>query len=516
MEFDPHEEVVGQVGALRALREAGSRTVFVHGGRRLAADECLQTVYQITRVLQAAGIGPGNGIGMLSLNLPEAFLVQVACQVVGARYTPLHPMGSLDDHKFVAADAEIRCFIYDPRLFSERAAQLRSSGMLHLTFALGEDDGNPDLMAAAALASGDPVEPEPVRGSDIETLYYTGGTTGRPKGVMHTRFGTWYTQLALAGDPDHAHRTRELRMLICTPISHAGGTAITPTLMRGGTVVLVDKFDAGEFLEIIEREQITETFVVPTMVYVLLDYLREHPEIDVSSLEEVIYGAAPMSPKRLHEAIERIGPVFVQGYGQTEAGVSVLRLRKEDHRLDRPDLLASAGKPMLGVVAKILREDGTEAAVGEVGELCLRGPMVMKGYWKNPELTAQALRGGWLHTDDMGYLDAAGYVTLVDRKKDMIISGGFNVYPSEVENALAEHPAVEACAVIGVPDDKWGESVKAFVVLKGRAQASAEELIMHVRNLKGRVNAPKRVDFIDELPLTVVGKVDRKALRADR
>lgn len=514
MQFETHEEVVGDVGALRALTEGGSRTAFIHGDRTLTAHESASTVYRMTRVLSAAGVTRGTAVAMLSMNLPEAYLSQLAADHLAARYTPLHPMGSLDDHAFVMRDAEIEVLLYDPRLYADRVAQLRERGIVRRAFSLGPDGDLSDLVAMAAAESDAPMPPVHRSGADIQAVAYTGGTTGKPKGVMHTAFGRWYTQALSVGNLAPEPREHQLRTLISTPISHAGGSFIAPMLIRGGSVVLVDKFEPSDFLRLIQEHRVTHTFLVPTMIYVLLDYLREHPEIDVSSLEQVTYGAAPMSPARLQEAISRVGSIFVQGYGQTEAGVGILKLPAEEHRLDRPERLASAGKATIGVVARILREDGSEAARGEVGELCLRGPMLMKGYWKDPEKTAHALRGGWLHTDDLGFMDDDGYITLVDRRKDMIISGGFNVYPSEVEAGLSAHPAVSSCAVIGVPDEKWGEAVKAFVVLKDGCSATEEELIAHAREAKGRVNTPKTIEFLAELPLTQVGKLDKKALRA--
>lgn len=513
MQFELREEVVYEVGPLREMGRIGDRVVIRHGDRELRADECFRLVHRIARALMERGLRKGSAVAVLSMNLPETYLTQLATDLVGARYTPLHPMGSLDDHQFVLDDAEIDTLIYDPRFFSDRARAIRDGGYAGQIFSLGEDDVSEDLLALAAEQSDEIVEPAMVRGNDIATLYYTGGTTGKPKGVMHTYFGRWYTAAIGTGNRDRSPDLLPMKMLITTPISHAGGTSIGPMIMGGGSVVLADRFDPAGFLSLVERHRITHAFLVPTMIYVLLDYLRDHPDIDVSSIEEFVYGAAPMSPTRLAEAIERFGPVFTQGYGQTEAGVGILRLGKAEHRLDRPDLLASAGRATIGVVAKILREEGTEADVGEVGELCLRGPFVMAGYWKRPDLTKETMRGDWLHTDDMGFMDGDGYITLVDRRKDMIISGGFNVYPSEVENAISELGEVSACAVVGTPDEKWGEAVKAFVVLQPGAQLTAAEVIDHVRERKGRVQAPKSVEFIDELPVTPLGKLDKKVLR---
>jgi fatty-acyl-CoA synthase len=221
-----------------------------------------------------------------------------------------------------------------------------------------------------------------------------------------------------------------------------------------------------------------------------------------------------MSPSRLQEAIRRLGPIFYQFYGQTEAPQTVFTLRKEQHDVDDLDRLASCGRPVPWVHVALLDDNGNEVARGEPGEICVRGPLVMRGYWNKPEETAAAFAGGWLHTGDIAREDAQGYFTIVDRKKDMIVSGGFNVFPREVEDVLSTHPAVAAAAVIGVPDEKWGEAVKAVVVLRGGASVAPEELIALVKNRKGSHYAPKTVDFAESVPLTPVGKPDKKALRA--
>jgi len=250
------------------------------------------------------------------------------------------------------------------------------------------------------------------------------------------------------------------------------------------------------------------------MVYVLLD----HPGIaqaDLSSLELIIYGASPMSPARLVEAMKRFGPVFMQLYGQSEAPNCITALHKHEHDPEnRPERLASCGTPSGSSQVALLDDDGKEVRVGEVGEICVRGPLVMLGYWNKPEETEKAFRHGWLHTGDMARRDTDGFIYIVDRSKDLIITGGFNVFPREVEDVLTRHPAVAAAAVIGVPDEKWGEAVKAVVVLKAGETVAPEALIALVREHKGPVQAPKSVDFVDALPVTGLGKPDKKALRA--
>jgi fatty-acyl-CoA synthase len=303
------------------------------------------------------------------------------------------------------------------------------------------------------------------------------------------------------------------RYLTAAPITHAAGMMIMPTLLRGGTVFLHPGFNPERFLQTITTKRINLCFGVPTMIYVLLD----HPALnstDLSSLETFLYAAAPMSPTRLAECLERVGPVFTQYYGQAESVGMGTVLTKQDHDASHLERLASCGQSVSSVRLQIQDEAGVEVPVGETGEICLRGASVMDGCWKQSELTAETLRGGWLHTGDMATRDRDGFLTIVDRKKDMIVSGGFNVFPREVEDVLSSAPEVAMCAVIGVPDDHWGEAVKAVVVRKPGADVTAEALIALVRERKGQVYAPKSVDFADTLPLTAVGKADKKTLRA--
>jgi len=300
--------------------------------------------------------------------------------------------------------------------------------------------------------------------------------------------------------------------LAVAPISHVGGTKVVPTLVRGGTVHLLSGFAPDRVLDAIVRHRLTFTLLVPTMIYALLD----HPDLegaDLSSLELLLYGASPMSATRLVEGLERIGPVFSQFYGQTECyPVSVLR-RAEHDPLGRPELIASCGAPVSTVAVALLDADGAPVPAGEPGELCVRGGGVMERYWRRPELTAETFAHGWLHTGDIARADERGYLYIVDRAKDMIISGGFNVYPREVEDALAAHPAVSAAAVYGIADEKWGEAVTAAVVLRAGTTVTTGELIAHVKQLKGSVQAPKSVHLLTELPMTPIGKIDKKALR---
>jgi fatty-acyl-CoA synthase len=305
----------------------------------------------------------------------------------------------------------------------------------------------------------------------------------------------------------------EVRFLIATPLSHAGAAFFVPTLLRGGSIYVLPYFDPGKVLEAIEEHKITATMVVPTMLYMLLD----HPDFasrDLSSLETIYYGAAAMSPTRLKEAIETMGPIFFQFYGQAECPMTITVLRKEEHDPDDLARLATCGRPVPWLKVALLDDDCNEVPQGEPGEICARGPLVMAGYWNKPEQTEETLKGGWLHTGDVAREDEDGFFTIVDRKKDMIVSGGFNVFPREVEDVLSSHPAVAAAAVIGVPDEKWGEAVKAVVVLRPDQTVEVAELQALVKDKKGALHSPKSIDFVDAIPVSPLGKADKKALRA--
>jgi fatty-acyl-CoA synthase len=306
------------------------------------------------------------------------------------------------------------------------------------------------------------------------------------------------------------------KFLMCTPLSHAGAAFFVPTLMKGGSMVVLPKFDPAEVLRTIEEQKITATMLVPSMLYALMDHPDSHTR-DLSSLETVYYGASAINPVRLAEAIERFGPIFAQYYGQSEAPMVISYLPKDAHDEKR---LSSCGRPSAFLRTALLGEDDKPVAVGEPGEICVAGPLLAGGYWGLPEATAEAFRDGWLRTGDVAREDEDGFWFIVDRTKDMIVTGGFNVFPREVEDVVAEHPSVAQVGVIGVPDEKWGEAVTAIVVLRSDAPTDESsiarmttEIQDAVKERKGAVQSPKQIIVADALPLTALGKPDKKALR---
>jgi len=495
---------------IAALDRNGDRPCLYIDGGVITAVQMRDQVSRYVQAFRSRGIVQGQGVATLSKNRPEVLFSMGAVMVGGCRNTPLHPLGSLEDHAYVVEDAVIDTLIFDPG-FAERAAQLRERvPTLQRLLSYGEADVGEDLVALANSFEPQPLVPPIVDPEDLSALAYTGGTTGKPKGVMNTYRGSATMAQIMVAEwqwPD------EVRHLVCTPLSHAGSSMFVPLLLRGGSMVVVPGFEAGAVLDAIERHQITTTMLVPSMIYALLDHPR-FAETDLSSLQTVFYGASPMSPVRLREAIDRLGPIFFQFYGQTECPQTVCVLRKEEH--DPGDLgrLSSCGRPVPWIRVGLFDEQGNEVPRGEPGELCVRGPLVMKGYWNKPGETSQALAGDWLHTGDVAREDEGGFLTIVDRKKDMIVSGGFNVFPREVEDVISTHPSVAAVAVIGVPDEKWGEAVTAVVVLRDGATLDVDELISLVKERKGSHYAPKAVEIVDSIPMSPLGKPDKKALRA--
>jgi fatty-acyl-CoA synthase len=448
---------------IAALDRNGDRPCLYVDDDVVTAAEMSDAISRYVQAFRALGITQGQGIATLSKNRPEVLCSMGAVMVGGYRNTPLHPLGSLEDHAYVLEDAEIETLIFDPD-FAERAGQLRVRvPTLKRVLAYGESDIGENLVALAASFAPQRLVGPDVDAEDLSALAYTGGTTGKPKGVMNTYRGSATMAQIMASEwqwPD------EVRHLVCMPLSHAGSSLFVPLLLRGGSMVVIPGFDAGAVLEAIEHHRITTTMLVPSMIYALLDHPR-FAQTDLSSLQTIYYGASPMSPARLREAIRILGPIFFQFYGQTECPQTVCVLRKEEHDPDDLDRLASCGRPVPWVRVGLLDDHGQQ-----------------------------------------------GFLTIVDRKKDMIVSGGFNIFPREIEDVISAHPMVAAVAVIGIPDDKWGEAVMAVVIPRPGNELKVGELIALVKERKGSHHAPKFVEIVDSIPMSPLGKPDKKALRA--
>ena len=468
---------------------------------------------QLAQAQRARSVGRGTRLAVLSKNRPEVLINVTASLINGCVITPLHPMGSLSDHAYVVADAEIDCLVFDADNFTDRARELKAQypGLELLGF--GPNDVGEDYLALADTFEPGPLVAPDVHPQDLCTVVYTGGTTGRPKGVLMTH-RVWQAMTWI--QMTEWEFPKDLRMAIVSPLSHAALSLVAPVLLSGGAFYVMQAFTADGFFDLVEEHRITATMLVPVMLYALQAHPR-YATADISSMETIFYGASPMSPARLAEAIEHWGPIFFQYYGQTEAPMVLAHMKKGEHDLSRPERLASCGRPVPWMHVVLLDDDDQPVGPDRSGEICTRGPLVMNGYKGLPAETAEALAGDWLHTGDVGRFDDDGFLYIVDRSKDMVITGGFNVFPREVEDVISTHSAVGMVMVIGVPDEKWGEAVKAVVVLRPGHEPSdalTAELQQLVKGAKGSQQSPKSIDYVDDLPLTPVGKLDKKAVRA--
>lgn len=493
---------------ISSIARFGDRPALSDGTKHWSYRQLGDAIGRLVAVYESLDLGKGSAVCILSSNRVECFAAICAALLVGARYTPLHPLAAEDELATTIEDAEIDLLIVDAERFAQRGLALRqrTPSLKHFA-AFGKLDGALDILAEAARATPASLV-DSADGESIALLAYTGGTTGRSKGVILAHRTVVAIAYAMCADWDWPS---QLRFLAVTPISHAAGIILIPVLMQGGYIRLANGFSPAAFCEIVQNEHISATFLVPTLIYGLIENMESLRRAALSSLETIIYGAAPTSPSRLSEAIKVLGPIFTQMYGQMEAPLVITTLRKLDH--SEPGRLGSCGRASLMLDVRLFDNDMREVGIGQPGEVCVRGPIVMNGYWKRSEATEQALRGGWLHTGDMAVKDEDGYFRIVDRIKDMIISGGFNIYPREVEDVLMSHPQVDNAAVIGVPDQRWGEAVRCFVVPKRGCTINVSELQAYVKDKRGAPWSPKWIDIVERIPVTSLGKIDRKLLR---
>lgn len=488
------------------------RACLIMGDAVLSYAEVQARTHRIARALAAAGIAPGQHVAILSDNDPEAFACVLAISRAGTVWCPINPRNEAAENAYVLDAFDCTALFFQQR-FAGLVAAMRPD-LPKLTLCVCIDAATDFAPSLADWLADMPDAPVDIAAAGpLAMIAGTGGTTGRPKGVMLSDGNLeCMTALTLMGFP---FRGRPV-YLAMAPLTHAAGVLTFPIMALGGEIVIMPKADLDEFLALVARHRVTHCFLPPTLIYMLLD----KPALaaaDLGSLQCFWYGAAPMSTARLAEALARIGPVMGQLFGQTEAPMMISMLPPAEHFLADGSIatarLASAGRPGPLVQVATVDPEGQLLPAGATGEIVVRGSLVMLGYYQDPAATAQASANGWHRTGDIGFLDADNYLFIVDRAKDMIITGGFNVYSAEVEQALAAHPAVQDSAVVGLPDAKWGERVCAVVQLRPGMTAEPAAILAMVKARIGSVKTPKELDIWDDLPRSRVGKVLKREIR---
>lgn len=502
---------------IRTARQQRNATAIIDGKSSLSWNQFVDRVARLASVFRELGLRHGQPVAILSYSSVHVFECFYAVPWAGGMICPLNFRLSSEELAEILHDACIETLIVDDA-FAGTAHDLqgRLPKLRNLIHA-GEGPTPDGLLSLEALVSkADPLSEWECREEDVACLYYSGGTTGQAKGVMLTHGNVFANALNFA---IATGVTDEDRFLHCGPLFHvASGSRVFNAGTFGAASIIMPRFEATQVLEHIERHRITFVSLVPTMLNTLVN-LPHFDRYDLSSLRMILYGASPISLPLLEMVIERFkGVELCQAYGQTETAPFATILAPRFHRLNSHSAskLRSVGRPIGSVEVRVVDQNDVDVAAGTVGEVIVRGPNVMKGYFNRPELTAQALRGGWMHSEDLGYLDEDGFLFIVDRIKDMIISGGENIYSVEVENAISSHPAVAECAVFGIPDDKWGEIVHAVIVPRPGQTVEPGMIVDHCRELIGAFKIPRSVQIRTEpLPLSGANKILKTKLRED-
>ncbi|WP_051791372.1 class I adenylate-forming enzyme family protein [Amycolatopsis jejuensis] len=486
----------------RTVRMHGDRPAVICGGVTRTYAEVHERAKRLANALAARGCRPGDRIAVLLHNCPEYLELDLALALAGYVRVSLNVRAPAGQQLTVLSDSGATALIYAER-FADVAGEILAANDVRAVLCLGGGDNDYDAALAAAPDEPPAADPAP---DSLYCLFYTSGTTGRPKGVMltHAAYLAVAHHLLLEFGPVHAGD----KIVLTQPLSHGGGFFLLPWFLSGATCIVMERFDPAGCLELTARHGAQTLKVVPTMLLQMLSAGVSAP--DLPALKKIIYGASPMPAQQLGDLMDTFGGVFAQLYGQAEAPMCITVLDERDH-LAGGRLLSSAGRPWRGAEVRVVDPAGRDVAPGEPGEVIVRGPHLMAGYWKQPELTAQVLRNGYLHTRDLAETDDRGYVYLLGRTDEMIISGGFNIAPRVVEDVLNRHPAILDSAVIGVPHDTLGQEVAAFVSLRPGRDATAEEIIAYAKTELG-YQKPRRIEFRATLPRNAYGKVSRPEL----
>ncbi|WP_435972126.1 acyl-CoA synthetase [Streptomyces sp. Qhu_M48] len=491
----------------RRARKTPDRIAVVHDGRALTYRELNGRVRRLAHALRALGVARGDRIAYLGPNHPAFLEALFAAGTLGAVFVPLNTRLAAPELAYNLTDSGSTVLLYAPEQTEVAGTAAAEAGVRHRIAVAGPgQDGALDYETLLADAGTGPLD-EAVAPGDPCMIMYTSGTTGRPKGAVLSHANITWNSVNVLVDTDLAG---DEVTLVVAPLFHTAGLNMTclPTLLKGGRVVLLGAFDADRVLELIEDLRVTYMFGVPTMY----DAMAARPgweTADLSSLRTLNCGGAPVPARTIAAYLDR-GLAFSQGYGMTEASPGVLFLDREQTSAKA----GSAGVPHFFTDTRLVLPDGSEAAPGQRGEILVQGPHVMTGYWERPEDTDAAFADGrWLRTGDIARTDGDGYAYIVDRVKDMFVSGGENVYPAEVEDALLTHPAVAECAVIGLPDAVWGEVGRAVVVLKPDAHADEDGILGHLRGLLAKYKIPTSLVVTEELPRTASGKIIKPLVR---
>lgn len=493
----------------QAARLHAERTAIECAGKSFTFAEVHERACRLGNALLSSGCQPGDRVAVLLPNRAEYMEVDVGLARAGLVRVSLNARATVRQQIEVLGDSGAKALVFADAFDDDAAEVLAAASELRLALRMGDGEAGGELHdyeEALASAAATPPASDPAP-EDLYCLFYTSGTTGRPKGVMlsHDRYVAVALSLLLELGPVTAGES----IVLTQPLSHGGGFFMLPWLMSGATCVVMDRYEPVACLDLVERHRASTLKVVPTMLLQMLSAGIAPPTLP--ELRKIVYGASPMPARQLGDLVESFGPVLTQLYGQAEAPMCITVLDERDHA-EGGRLLSSAGRPWRGVEVRVVDQDGHEVATGEQGEVIVRGPHLMNGYWRQPELTAEVLRDGWVHTRDMAQRDERGYVYLLGRSDEMIISGGFNIAPRVVEDALNCHPAILESFVMGLPHETLGQEVTAFVCLRPGATAAPSEIIDYTRAELG-YQKPRRVEVVERLPRNAYGKVAASELR---